>query len=263
MAYRELTEGFELNQDEKGITATRIFLWNVGEPSPSEAVQLPVIGEQLNLDLSNIGDVMPLNVYCRNRAFRFIAGDINTYQVVCTYSNEPIDGNAFADTGGVSQDPASIPQNVEYTGEYQVFEPPEDTSLNKWQWLGSTDSVDVPVYFRVRTSNIRYHRIIPQSSYAAFQSDSRFKIGTVNASEFEGYGPGCLLYTGYSSEKYFNHEDKISWRVELTFSYRDPDGLNVDGWQKILRKTGKWDIPENKDTSEFMYEVEDFNILFS
>ena len=278
MGYKELTSGFEVSMDERGITATQVFIY---DPTDQESdSKLPKIGDSLEIssNLSIPGDLgafpaETVYVTCRRIDFKLLSGHQLKYQWTLQYSNEPIDSVGLEYSGN-SQNTnfSNLPINYEYSGEYNLVTPKAEDEV--WEFLSDGVSVKQPLPIRVGTSTLRVNRIVSDGNYDAFQRYCQEILGCVNSGGSDGspfsMNLGCWLFTGVSTEGYRDFQDSKKWRAELNFSFKDPDGEGEDGWQKILRTDSnlKWDVPYNTDpkvieNNSRLYPYADFGPLLT
>lgn len=278
LQYREIASGWRLEQDEKGVTGTRVFIYDPDDVSLGAKKDLPNIGDNmfLGVPISTIGSTTaPTEVLCRKRSFEFLGGDSRKWQWTCLYSNEPTDPAQYDDGTGATPptDANLLPIRIDYAGEFQMWNPPTDANglaNTKWVWDGTTDKVLQPIPYRVRSNNMSITRIIAGGNYVAWMQMANQKLGHVNSDDYitltssgGGRGIACWLFTNISTEMYRNHFDKKAWSVTMTFTYRDPNGSNLDGWNMILSKEGDWKMPYNNSTSSRIYPETEFKPLFT
>ena len=150
---------------------------------------------------------------------------------------------------------------IEYAGEFIVFSP---TQSSGWTWQTSGDPVAQPVPYRVNTSTLRIVRYVPDSYYKVFQTNVRSITGLVNATADPfgiGGGVECWLFQGVQTELFRSINNVKWWRAELEFTYRNPDGTDTKGWQKLIRLDGVWDIPIHGGL--YLYNTGDFSVLWT
>ena len=273
---RELTSSFNFTQTERGITATRVFIYQPADTNGPKC-SLPTIGDKFVNPLTMAGSV-PLetpNLLCRTREHTLLNADKKTYQFVCTYTNEPCDIAQFIQEGDNPQpsDVANLPVTMEYSGEFVNVRPPT-ISDSMWYWKSIGDSelgrVLDPISFKVINLTLRVKRWLTDTNYDYFMGVSQETIGHVNDAPLptrpfgSSTGKGMYLYESVSTDMYYNHEDKKIWQAELIFKYRNPDGGTEDGWQKILSRKGEWDIPVRRGSPAYpnIYPEADFSFLF-
>lgn len=273
--YLEKVDGFSFIQNEKGLSATRVFIWDDDSNGVADLEDIPKIGDSFPssyiITLRGEENFFTTNLICRSKEYNFLDGDKRKQVIVCSYSNEPTDTAQYSiDESSPPSDYANLPVNVDYAGEFTVWNPPKDVAglaQSKWVWFDDkTTKIEEPIPFVVRTATKKIAGVVKDQDYNEVIKNVQEMIGTVN---IEGkYFPeeGCWLFTGVSSEIYNNHFDKKTWRVELSFMFRDPDGTSLDGWNKILSKEGDWRVPYKNDTedeenSQKMYTFSDFDGL--
>lgn len=265
---RELTSGFELIQDEKGITATRIYVYDSEDTTSDEVV--PKVGDELYFPFGAVPASYALpptyeKIYCRRVSFGSLEGHPDKFQWTCTYSNDPVDdAGVYNSDETPSPTPWSdLPINFEYGGEFNLITPKDDNT--DWIWTDNT-AVEQPIPFRVGLSTLRVSRVVLDTNYSVFQANCNQCLGHVNLT-----GPtdspfatdiGCWLFTGVTTEIYRDYNNEKKWRAELTFQYRDPDNTKTEGWNKLLKLSGVWDVPYNVTLSKKLYPMADFSGLF-
>ena len=277
----EYAAGFQYTDNERGITVTRVFHYdpvasynNTDLPKPGDEFTFPFSGSS---DLSLLG-YMPKSsnkIICRERTMNPLAGDQRAYQWTVTYNNEPVDPTVFnlpSDSTSPGTSPSQLPISLEYSGEFMLTNPPAEKGTNpnwKWKWTNVSppnNEVTVPIPKRVNTSTLRIVRYVKDTDYNIFQGQVRSCTGKVNsnADPFKGVGGGieCWLFVGVSTEYFRNSNDVRWWRAELEFNYRNPDGTDSKGWNKLLRQDGIWDIPV-AGSSTYIYESTNFDVLWT
>ena len=271
MSFAELTDGYKLTYDKFGISGQRQFIEfdeNSGGPS-SSGVTIPVIGSLFHNPIDD-NNTEWKNCFCVKIDQQYVMRDKRKLLVTCYYSNEPIDPSNMALDSVPPKDPSELPQEFDYSGEYQVWTPNKlNTGANNWVWADTNIKIAQSVPFRVRTMNYKISRIISTDSYDPFRSSVMNLLGKVNNREWMGQKEGSWLFVGARSEMFNDQQSKNAYKFELTFSFRDPDGTGVNGWQKIMSiDTGLFrliklsgTLPEDH-SYENLYESGDFAELF-
>jgi hypothetical protein len=271
--YSEYAAGWTYNETERGITVTRVFRWDT--TSPVAGPDLPKPGEVL--DEADVADfyVVPHGVVftgliCREREWHCLAGDPKKVEWVITYSNEPVDTNVF-DTDDSPYTPASIadlPMTLEYSGECVNINPTNAPGSAGWTWEASGTTVVQPIPFKVNSSALKIGPLyISEANYDNFMYASRYLAGKLNDTSnpfgftSSGGGKGSWLFQSATTEVFRNYVSNKWWRAELDFLFRDPDGTGIDGWQKILRLDGVWDIPKDGSGNN-LYTYGNFEALW-
>jgi len=265
---RELTTGFNLIQDEKGITATRVYVYDTDDVDSNEDV--PKIGDELYFPFGAVPVSYALppqyeKIYCRRVEFGSLEGHPDKFSWTCTYSNEPVDDVAVynSDETPVATPWEDLPINFEFGGEYTLITPKDDNT--DWIWTDLT-AVEQPIPFRVGLSTLRVSRVVLDTNYPLFQTNCGKALGKVNIGGPTGSpfstNYGCWLFTGVNTEIYRDYNNNKKWRAELTFQFRDPDNLQIEGWNKLLKLSGVWDVPYNTVLSRKLYPMADFTGLF-
>lgn len=259
MAYFELVDGYQIEYDAKGITAQRQFIESDTVPAGNETVTLPVIGDIFHDPAERLQ-----HLFCTKITQKYINSDKRKVLYTCYYSNEPVDNSNMLLEYTPPTDPGELPQVLEYAGEINLWKAPTTETEQVWRWESQSGEGVKAIPFRIRTYNKKVNRIIPESKYRDYIVRIQECLGKVNGKAIwnQDGGDGCWLFTGARSELFRDQRDDRAYLFELTFSYRDPDGTDEDGWQKILNSKGEWLRPYNSDSGEFMYPVTDLNILF-
>jgi len=256
MGLREVTEAFEVIFDERSISATRKFIYSTMEDG--KTATLPTIGEILKDPIPGLAEPDFTRTTCRRIVKRLVALDPGTVEYTCTYSNEPTDEAQF---NGGTQAYQSLPQSQEFGGEYNLMDDPS----SGWTWdEAGTEKVDVPISYAVATSTKKITRIMTYEQFAQFEPEAKRNLGCVNEAA-NIPGPGgihCWLFTSYTTESYYNWKDELTYRAELVFQYRDPDGTDDDGWNKILKSDSTWGTPFDENNDK-LYTEANFETLFS
>ena len=263
MGLREIVDGYKVSRNERGISATRVF---VNDPDDSEHTgTLPVIGDLFIDSLSSEVEesISYAHTFCRSIDKEAVDNDSRKQKYVCSYSNEPCDTSQF--TG--ETDMQNLPMSMEFSGEFSTITP-DAAQLGDWLWLSDDTSVTQAIPFRVQTINLKVTKIISGDKISSYTQKIQDNLGTVNTGDGVGGlpvpgGPGCWLFLTATSEPFFNHFDVQQHKFELIFSFRDPDATSEDGWNKLLRSDdGKWDIPMDWN-DEKIYLSGHFEDLFN
>lgn len=276
----EYAAGFEYSESERGITATSIYRFDP-DSTVDNGVVVPNPGDSLVFPAPFLASITQLdmipptgnNIICRSKTIRALAGHPNKFEWVCSFTNEPVDPNVFTfkvGTYGVP-DIDKLPMTIEYSGEFTTINPTNTPGSSGWKWNDLGTSVMQPLPFRVNSSTLRIIRYVADSEYQTFQSNVRALSGHVNyvdnplGTGLAG-GIGCWLFVGCTTETFRNDTDDKWWRAELEFIYRNPDGTDLEGWNKVLRLDGKWDIPimdvPLPSGQDSLYPEGDFDALF-
>lgn len=261
---RELTTSYSREFTERGITGQRVFLYDPSDTTHDEEV--PDIGDvfvpQVVLDEETLTGLV-----CRARTESCVNADKRIVQWTCNYTNEPFDPAQFQSTEEepLPSDLTNLPMNLEYSSEFVNIRPNDSTSTI-WQWEDNSTPVSDPITFKVTNVTLRIKRWVRDEYFKIFNDNVKSLTSTVNmgADPFPviGGGIGTWLFSSASTDFYRDYRDIKIWQAELIFTYRDPDGTNLNGWNKILRNDGTWQIPKNKNDGSYMYAQGDFNFLF-
>jgi len=262
---REVTGSYVRTKTERGITATRVFVFD--ESDINHTASLPEVGDIFENPLT--ADEEPMDgLICRSVEETAVNSDQRVIQFTVQYSNEPCDITQFIpdEENPMPDDATNLPISMEYSCEFVNIRPATEAD-SQWQWTDSGDSVLDPISFRVTNLTMRVKRWISDTYYNIFMDNCRVMQGTVNIAEMPvgpAGGIGCWLFTNVTTEMFRNHKDQKIWQAELIFVYRDPDGTNVNGWNKILRNDGTWQVPKRKGISpdQNMYNTTNFTWLF-
>ena len=280
----ELTANFRYSKTQAGITVVREFAFDPDSMMPD--ITPPCIGDVFTIPsgIANIPETGgPFNsssnvivpgtkVYCRSQETAPMAGHPGKLIITCSYTNEPCDINMFIKSAGdyqaVSGD--TLPKNIEYSGEYVSLNPISNAAAgttNNWTWLSDGTAVVNSIPYRVNTTNVKFTRYVATDYFAALQSNIRSLTGCANrdadpiGAQLAG-GIGCWLFTGAQSEQIRNAYDILLYKVDLDFSYRNPDNTDSKGWQKLLTLKGIWDQPQRTGSVTGIYQERDFSPLF-
>lgn len=274
----EYCAGFKYREDERGITATRIFHYDPDSTVDND-IEVPSVGDWLVFPLT-IGTPLAVqvptdlsNVLCRTRDSESLAGHPSKIQWICTYNNEPVDKRIFTKPGDEEEPTAinKLPMSLEYSGEYITINP---EVADGWVWQTSGDPVKQPIAKRVNLITLRIVRYVSGLNYQNFQRTVRILAGTVN----DKINPfligsdtvddrGSWLFINAPTENFYNNLDKQWYRVELEFQYRVPyydialTNPERNGWQKLLKLDGTWDIVVD-NMGNYRYAEGDFSALF-
>lgn len=257
----EFAAGFELNEEERGISVTQIFNYDPDDLI-DHGVAVPEIGSVFELPhlltsapIDNIGTWGYTSIRCRKRSWYPIEGDARKIKWVCNFTNEPVDAGIFIASGEdyVPSDPSDLPINFEYSGEFATIQPVTN-STKAWKWTSDGKDVVQAIPHKICSATARMLRYVPDVNYETFSYNVKFLRGRVNDIADTPLclagGEGCWLFTGCTTEVLNNWKDEKWWRAELTFSYRDPDGTDNEGWNKLLRSdsttnNGEWGTVQN------------------
>jgi hypothetical protein len=277
---KESTGGFEYTEVERGITATRVFTYDP-DSTVDEGVEIPNLGDMFefpidppNLD-SYAFDLMYL--ICVSRSIKPLAGHPGKFEWSCSYTNEPVDTMVFWSVGDIP-DPVDVqylPKTIEFGGEYVNINPVNAPGSAGWLWSSDDTTVVQPLPTKVNKTTLKITRYIPDERFTTFEGNVKTLTGSVNNSADPfgtviGGGMECWLFEGATTEIFYNCFNHKMWRAELQFSYRNPDhasgAAEVEGWNKILRLDGQWDVPYRSGVvppdNDVLYEDGDFSALF-
>lgn len=274
MSAVELASGFRVKFNERGINATRVFITSSsnaeGSVAPTFTATIPVIGENfvMPVGVADFGELITSSkLFCRDIDIAVFADDSTKLQYTCTYSNEPTDSGQYEGGGAPSTDPVNLPLSLDYTSEFVLWNPPQDEqglSQSNWVWNGTTNKIIEPIAFGVRTTAMKIQRVILGTDYVGQATKWIDYTGKVNSNESGQFtGEGCWMFVGAQTENFNNYLDNPAFKAELTFVFRDVDGTNVDGWNKILTKSGGWNIPYNTVTQQKIYQSANFDDLLT
>ena len=264
---RELVDEYVENVTELGITVSRTFLYNVYDTNHSANV--PDIGDPMDNIIEGIPN-RPINVICRTKTKVYVDNHYGTYKLICEYSNEPTNLSQYGGNGSTYD---MLPLSLEYNGDFQTINPYNSGyisdsfggNISPWYFMSDNAQCTESLPFRVVGATAKFQIVMTDEIYKNFINISTSKIGTVNcanpvslgasggsdgsdSSLFESY-PGCWLFIGYSAEMIENYISKPAWKVELNFAFRNPYSgntvhqVNNNGWCKLLKEFGEWDIP--------------------
>lgn len=272
VGFSENCAAFEYSGTERGISVTRVFQYD-----PDSIIEkndkLPIIGEALSAGNPNTA-LIPSGIdytllTCRQISSKALAGYYNKVEYTCNYTNEPVDKAIFIKQA-VTYAPTPIdelPVTIEYGGEYLTINPQLSVNSSEWQWESDGLPILQIIGKKVNSSVIKFTRYVRQDKFQHFNDSVKYLTGLLNkyndpfGTVIKG-GSGCFMFDGASTEMFRNYYNEIWWKAELTFLSRDPDGLNVDGWQKTLRLDGFFDIAVKNSDGTYMYEEGDFSALF-
>ena len=267
----EYTAGFEYVESERGISVTTVFHFD--PDSTVDGPELPAPGDEFILpDSINSGTALTgmgfpdfTGLICKSRSLKPLAGHALKYEWTISYTNEYIDPTVFNRDDPIPNiDIADLPKTLEYSGEFLNVNP--GSGQSGWVYDDNGEVVAEPIGKKINTSTMRVTRYVPDSEYSDFQEQVRAIMGHVNSSDdpFSGFGggTGTWLFVGCQTEIFGTSTNETMWRAELTFNYRDPDDLDVDGWQKVLRRVDSTWVVVKDSFGNKLYEEEDFNLLF-
>jgi len=285
LGIREITEPFELDREERGITATRVFFYDPDDTINSTAV--PDIGDKFQwpyqLEYTDpsfpvqLKDATKNHLYCVSVDRRVIAGHPQKIEYTCVYSNEQIDTAAF--TEALSSVASECELRMEVSGDSNVVTPAEGTMA--WKWLSDKTTLSKEsIGFRANVQSVRITRYVQNSAYWTFENNVMRLCGSVlkedntpwdKGAGSEGKELGSWLFESCRSEKYNNHKGHPTYQCEMIFTRRAPgyvpNGPEYDvGWLKIVRNDLSWDIPQipasGGSTLKFLYKFGEFDYLF-
>jgi hypothetical protein len=260
----ELTSGFEYTRTERGLVATQIFQFDNAD-TVDHGIEIPVPGEAFIVPAQLVTEPGPTispcgwpisagnkieGLICRSSTFKLLAGHPNKFEITVTFSNEISDTTIFDIVSPYTPtSPENLPITIEFSGEFNNINP--DTATLDWKWESDNTQIKQPIPYRVNMSTLRMVRYVPDGNYTTFQANVKKLGGKVNATANPfgaslGGGIGTWLFIGASTEIVKSQSDEKWWRAELEFNYRDPDSTDSQGWQKILRIDGKWDLAKRK-----------------
>jgi hypothetical protein len=278
---RELTGPNELNKEQRGMSAVRVFIYDPDDVDSDN--ELPVLGElfidpEYQYDPFVAAGVDSLTSYvnltCRKIKRTIVSSDRRKLQYECFYSNEPTDPAQFEDPkSGIQTDMSKLPVTMEHGGEIISIKPNTNNPNFGWAWKSTpTTRINQPLAIKVNASDLKLTMIVYDADYDTFTQKCRSLLGKLNDSDMSTNGllamrgaKGSWLFVSASSEMYRDYSDIKKWQIELLFKYRNPDNNSndEDGWQKILRMdTAEWDIPIKFGGTDSLYKYGDFKTLF-
>ncbi len=266
----EQAEGWEINESEDGITATRRFILASSYPSvfkQPQSVDLPKVGD-LFVDSSTskiIENTSFAALYCRSVEISPMADDKRAPEYICTYSNDPTDKEQF---DGSQPNVAVLPKSAIISGEYELLETDSITGVaNGWKWKSSNDPVNQGIPIKTPTATMRIVRIVNDSTYNSLQQAANALMGQVNKSAMSLFGasmdPETVIFNNMTAEKFLDYNSEAKWKCELEFVFRLPD------WNKQINRTiGWWGTPSlyDSDAKKFTtrtYLRNNLEILFT
>jgi len=293
---KENTAGFEYTEVERGITATRVFTYDP-DSTVDDGVEIPNMGDKFELNTippnyETYAQGPYTHFICVSRSFKPLAGHPYKFEWSCSYTNEPIDPVAFWAGGELPTptDVADLPKTIEFGGEIVNINPANAPGSAGWLWDNSVEGVNPgdpgyvadttvvqPLPTKVNKTTLRITRYIVDANFTIFEGNCKSLTARVNNAPCPfgtviGGGMECWLFEGATTEVFYNCYNQKLWRAELQFTYRNPDhedvtdNLEVEGWNKILRLDGKWDVPymtvPRPDASDTLYVDGDFSALF-
>jgi hypothetical protein len=269
----EFAAGFEYVESERSVTCTRVYNYDPDDPD-DHGVEVPTPGDDLDgttipIPLKPAG-VQFSGCICRSRSWKAIAGDSRKTRWIVEFNNEPVDINIF----NKPEDPYSpldftgMPISLEFGGEMVTINPGTNPAASEWTWRSDGTSVLQPVSKKVKAMTLRISRYVKDGEdFKTFNTNVHSLLGRVNDrdnpfGENIGGGTGCWFFAACPTEILHNYRTDRWWKADMEFGYRDPDYTNLEGWQKILRLDGSWDVPLNK-AGAYMYLTGDFSKLWN
>jgi len=273
--YTEYAAGWSYDESERGVTVNRVIHWDSDSPVDI-GVELPNPGDVLSEEDVNTYLAVPpgadfSGLYCRTRHWQCLAGCPKVIEWTIGYSNEPVDQNVFTKLGEdyTPSDINFLPITIEYGGE-SVNINPSSSGSSGWTWESDGTIINQALPFKVNTSTIRIVRYVRDDFFEDFSWTIHYLAGRLNDTKFPfgtsiGGGVGCWLFDSAPTEVFRNCYNEKWWRAEIVCKYRSPDGIDVDGWQQVLRINGIFDKPINSTAGRiwtpYMYGYGNFAAL--
>lgn len=280
LGYRELVERYEEITTERSVAVTRVFFYDKhsatgddGSPVISELI--PEIGDGWNYwdEWTGTGaetDRASLNEpssNCRCRHLEIVSnGSPDCWELIAEYSNEPTSVGQYTSDTPPNPDFESwlngLPISMQFSGEYVSLNPENrDPSgvvhPSGWKWLSDDADLVQGLAYRVPKINLRISATVNDTNYNKLIAENAKTVGKVNIAVeadpdaeglFAKYS-GCWIYQGLTSSPYRNDADVRVWDCDLVWEFRapatsdDPSATSQNGWLKLLRRSGEWDIP--------------------
>jgi len=274
--YTEYAAGWSYDESERGVTVNRVIHWDSDSPVDI-GVELPNPGDVLREEDVNTYLAVPpgadfSGLYCRTRHWQCLAGCPKVIEWTIGYSNEPVDWNVFTKLGEdyIPSDINFLPITIEYGAETNLINPSTKAGSSGWTWESDGKDCDKPLPFKINTSTLRIVRYVRDDYFGNFSWAIQYLNGRLNDTQFPfgtsiGGGIGCWLFDSAPTEVFRNCYNEKWWRAEITCKYRMPDGIPLDGWQKVLKMNGEWDKPINNNPlrpwTPYMYGYGNFAAL--
>ena len=263
----EETAGFRVDNTERGVTGTRVFLW-ADDETRDDQVSLPVIGDLFADEAS--GGTFYASIYgvdnltCREVGVELVGGDKRRIRYTCNYKNEPTDQSAYETEEGSAMDAMSLPSYYEVGGEFQ-----ELGSSVGWQWQKTSTPLDQSVPVKLVNGTLRVKRVVKDDIVGFFDLSSTYE-GSINANDFYGKKPWMWMYEGFTGTSFTDYLGRKCLDAELIFTYRSVTGDDSgepghpsDGWPYVFNvSTGEWDVPVTVADGVIVYDQYDLNDLF-
>ena len=257
--YIELWQERRLEITETGITGTRAFVYVTGGSE-----NLPSIGASWAVTKPSSQTFS--NCKCRRLSYAMYWYDrdagVDRQKIVAYYATQNKAGGA----GYILPDEDE--RRFQAGGQTLAI---ADPSAN-WTWLSDSAGVTQDIYISTALGSFTIQKkLTSDSSKKTWQQGPMLtNIGRINASEFEDFRQGSVLFDSVSGGTQQDEDGDKIWVFELAFNWRlirDTTGTVFnDDWQYIWRENasgsgdGKWDRPLDGN-AEQLYAYGDFFAL--
>lgn len=258
--YRELVEGNEISESERGLEARRTFITDAAGSS-----DLPLIGERYD---ATAGSVF---LRCRERYVRHFGGHPDKYIYTIVYrtpdlNNMPVDDTIHIGTKNFD----NLPCQMEWGAEEVEIETDLDiTSENYgkttgWQWEGTAITVKQPMRAFVISGSVLCLQKV--SDITTYNAVALTKLGKLNSEVYWGFPINSLMYVGHTGREEYDNAGNKKWSVDMQFAFKlsfDSSHTALMGvWNYLLRKdTGEWAKPVRTSDSSALYSSTIFTPL--
>lgn len=258
-AYKEIREQYQIDRPQEGpLTGRRLFI-SVPSGTPGAVSSLPIVGTSLMP--SETGT--PINGLLCRRIRTTYASDGPQAHYHLEYSTRPLNiRRSFPETAD--------PGDRTFDSYTETLSFPSD--LAEWEAVDANNEVLFPLTDDNIYKSVSYEeftiprRELTDAQYAALKATMRDRAGTINASAFEGYAVGQVLFVGPRGATYTNQNGLKRWAVDLQFRARlltgelsgDAAGaITNDDWLYIWKDY--WVKP--RSDGNFLYRKTNFSSL--
>jgi hypothetical protein len=247
MAYRELTENFEVVESALGVTATRVFVTDANGPFSS----IPSIGELL---LGYNKTVV------ESRTKTKFGGHPNLDQWTIRYSTNPA---INPDNEESVPNTDSLPISVHIGGEFISIEGAD----SGFKWYSSGTAVDEIIPRKIGTGSFTVtKRLDSLNMYEIFNY-----AGKINSKPIYFHGStfpiGTVLFEGADVSEYKNDEGMQRYKIDYSFNVKvvPLSGSDVGGWQYLYNSKAtppKFDLVYAEGPI-YLYSTANLNLLIA
>lgn len=259
--YRELVEGNEISESERGLEARRTFINDTAGTS-----DLPVLGDLYDSTNPNFAYLR-----CRERYQRHFGGHPENYIYTIVYRTPDLNNMPVDDTihiGSKSFD--NLPCAMEWGAEIITVDQDDDVTssnygkIEAWKWEGSSTLVSQPMQAFIISGSVLCLQKV--SDISTYNTVALTKLGKLNSEAYWNFPVNSLMYIGHSAREEYDNAGNKKWSIDMQFAFKltfNTDHTTLMGaWNYLLRKsTGEWVRPVRVSDGSTLYQSTTFTSL--